>query len=252
MILDSARPESRPTSVTARKTNGVFACFDGELNSLLEDIPFIRDPEPELSLSMSSLPGFLTHYFEADKGPFRNICDLPDQEIEAVIEAEKHAGTAFNRFALGPHFFKIRRAADDLLIEKYTEKFGVKPRIRPYFAVLGAFDRTTTMYRDARSIAISISLLSPEHLTFMYPDHFHLVWSKKLFRPDFPYSYQPFHDLLFTYTELPEAMKIYDFDARIADAKRRGIWVCSYIEAHIWDPDIKFKVRSVLPANRNR
>jgi hypothetical protein len=82
---------------------------------------------------MSSLPGFLTHYFEADKGPFRNICDLPDQEIEA----EKHAGTAFNRFALGPNFFKIRRAADDLLIEKYTEKFGVKPQIRPYFAVLG-------------------------------------------------------------------------------------------------------------------
>jgi hypothetical protein len=123
--------------VTARKTNGVFACFDGEFHSLLEDIPFIRHPEPELSLSMSSLPGFLTHYFEADKGPFRNICDLPDQEIEA----EKHAGTAFNRFAIGPNFFKIRRAADDLLIEKYTEKFGVKPQIRPYFAVLGIVNR---------------------------------------------------------------------------------------------------------------
>jgi hypothetical protein len=131
---------------------------------------------------MSSLPAFLTHYFEADKGPFRNICDLSDEEIESVIEAEKDADTAFNRFALGPDFFKIRRAADNLLIEKYTEKFGVKPQIRPYFAVLGNFDRTMTMYRDGRSVSISISLLSPEHVTFMYPDHFHLVWSKGLYR----------------------------------------------------------------------
>ena len=191
---------------------------------------------------MSSLSNFLTHYFEADKGPFRNICDLSDEEIEAVIEAEKYVDTSYNRFALGPNFFKIRRAADDLLIEKYGEKFGIKPQIRPYFAVLGAFDRTMTMYRDSRSIPINISLLAPEYLTFMYPDHFHLVWGKRLFRPDFPYSYQPFHQLLFTYAELPEAMTTYDFDAHIADAKRRGMWVCSYIEAHIWDPEIKFKL----------
>ncbi len=40
----------------------------------------------------------------------------------------------------------------------------------------------------------------------MYPDHFHLVWSNGLITPDFPHSYQPFHDLIFTYRELPEVM----------------------------------------------
>lgn len=79
---------------------------------------------------MYGLCRFLTHYFEADKGPFRNICDLSDEQIELIIEAEKGAETAFNRFALGSNFFKLRRAADDLLVEKYAEKFGVKPRIR--------------------------------------------------------------------------------------------------------------------------
>jgi len=72
---------------------------------------------------MSSLCNFLTHYFEADKGPFLNICDLSDEQIESVIVAEKDAETPFNRFALGPDFFKLRRSADDLLIEKYTAKF---------------------------------------------------------------------------------------------------------------------------------
>ncbi|HEY0793925.1 MAG TPA: hypothetical protein VGD78_22875 [Chthoniobacterales bacterium] len=193
---------------------------------------------------MTNLPSFLTHYFEADKGPFRNICDLPDPEVEAVIEAEKNAPTTFNRFALGANFFKLRRAADDLLIEKYAEKFGVRPKIRPYFATLGEFDRTRTMYREGRSLQISLSDLSPLQVTFMYPDHFHLVWSKGLFRPDFPYTHEPFHELLFTYAELPEAIKVHQFDRRIAEANRYGRWVSSYIEAHVWDPDIPSKVNA--------
>src|ERR1700730_2122720 len=93
-----------------------------------------------------SLCNFLTHYFEADKGPFLNICDLADEQIESIIAAEKDAETPFNRFALGLDFFKLRRRADELLTEKYTEKFGIKPRTRPYFAVLGEFDRTMGMY----------------------------------------------------------------------------------------------------------
>jgi len=40
---------------------------------------------------MYGLSRFLTHYFEADKGPFRNICDLSDEQIEFIIEAEKGA-----------------------------------------------------------------------------------------------------------------------------------------------------------------
>jgi hypothetical protein len=50
---------------------------------------------------MSSLSNFLTHYFEAEKGPFLNICDLSDVQIESIIAAEKDAETPFNRFALG-------------------------------------------------------------------------------------------------------------------------------------------------------
>jgi hypothetical protein len=186
---------------------------------------------------------FHYHYYEADKGPFRNICDMSEQEIAVLIETEKDALTAFNRFALGEGFFRLRRIADDLLIEKYTEKFNQKPRARPYYAVLGQFDRTKTMYRDGRSVRVDLSWLSPEAVTFMYPDHFHLVWSKGLVRPDFAYVDQPFYDLLFTYTELPEAMLTYRIEERISEATQRDMWVSSYIEAHIWDPGIKTKLK---------
>jgi hypothetical protein len=187
------------------------------------------------------LPSFLTHYYEAERGPFKNVCDLSDAELDRLIAAEKDADTAFNRFALGKDFFKIRRAADDLLIEKYAEKFGCKPLNRPFYAVLGEFDRTLSMYRDGRSVRIEVSQFSREQVTFMYPDHFVLVWSRKLF-PPLPalfgpcrYSYEPFHDRLFSYDELADAFIRYSLDARIASAKRQNLWVSSYIEAHIWD-----------------
>jgi hypothetical protein len=45
--------------------------------------------------------------------------------------------------------------------------------------------------------------------------------------------------LLFTFAELPQAARLYNFGTRIAQAKRRDMWVGSYVEVHIWDPDVK-------------
>ena len=198
------------------------------------------------------IPTFLTHYYEAERGPFKNVCGLPQQELDKLIAAEKDAETCFNRFALGQDFFKIRRAADDLLIEKYQEKFGFAPETRPFYAALGEFDRTASVYRNGQSVRINICNLVREQVTFMYPDHFALVWSRGLFPPPtslFPspytYSYEPFHDLLFTYDELPEAIRTFGLEERIARAKRQNRWVSAYIEAHIWDPEIQGKVAVV-------
>jgi hypothetical protein len=35
------------------------------------------------------LPSFLTHYYEAERGPFKNICDLSEEEVDRLILAEK-------------------------------------------------------------------------------------------------------------------------------------------------------------------
>jgi hypothetical protein len=45
------------------------------------------------------IPSFLTHYYEAERGPFKNICDLSDDELDGLISVEQDADTAFNRFA---------------------------------------------------------------------------------------------------------------------------------------------------------
>jgi hypothetical protein len=42
------------------------------------------------------LPSFLTHYYEAERGPFKNICDLSEEEVDRLISAEKNPDTGFN------------------------------------------------------------------------------------------------------------------------------------------------------------
>ena len=122
-----------------------------------------------------SLPTHISHYFEAEHGPFLNICDLRDDEVATLTEREKDADTAFNRFAMGDEFLSWRRSADDLLIRKYAEKFGFRPEHRPFFAVLGDFDKTMTMFRHGRRVQLELSEFSEKEVTFMYPDHSHLT-----------------------------------------------------------------------------
>ena len=189
-----------------------------------------------------SLPIHITHYFEAEYGPFLNICDLDDDGVTKLIESEKNSKTAFNRFAMGNDFLKWRRSADELLIRAYTEKFGFKPKHRPYFAVLGNFDKTLTMFREGRSLSIDVSEFTEDEITFMYPDHAHLT---KHYGADVPHLfYQPHHlpgqifwGQLYTYRELLaeyESSRIAEF---IAKHIEKDGWAGCYVEAHIWCRD---------------
>lgn len=187
-----------------------------------------------------SLPSHITHYFESDHGPFRNICDLDPQEADEIVRAERSARTGFNRFALGPEFLSWRREADDLLIRAYTEKFGHPPEGRPYFALLGSFDRTLTMFREGRKIAIDISDFSEHELTFMYPDHAHLVTfygsnaPALFYQPPPDWTRQSYWGRIFTIGELEQEYSTLGIDTMIQAHKERDGWAGCYVEAHIW------------------
>ena len=107
-------------------------------------------------------------------------------------------------------------------------------------------DQLIAAEKDANT---AFNRFAREQVTCMYPNHFVLVWSKGLY-PQPPalfgtqtYSYEAVHDCLFTYDELPEAFRIYSLDVRIAQAKQKDLWVSSYVEAQVWDPDIREEIR---------
>ena len=193
------------------------------------------------------IPNFITHYFESDRGAFLNLCDLPDIEVQRVFDEEKNSEIAFNRFSLGSDFMRWRRSADDLLIRAYVEKFGFPPIGRPFFAVLGEFDKTLEMFRNGQRVRLELDVFDKHEITFMYPDHAHLT---SYYGAEVPHLFyqldatpenQPFRGKLFTRSELPSLFQNSVVGASIQSHLERDGWAGCYVEAHIWCRDKRTK-----------
>lgn len=62
----------------------------------------------------------------------------------------------------------------DSLIRAYDEKFGFPPVGRPFFALLGEFDKTFTMFRNGNRVRLDLDGFVDYEVTFMYLDY-HLI-----------------------------------------------------------------------------
>lgn len=185
----------------------------------------------------------VTHYFEKEAGSLLNICDLAPKQRSQIIQREKNAKTGFNRFSFGEEFFNFRLLADNLLLNLYTQKFGKRPARRPFYATLGDADVVGGLYRDPYKIRIPIEEFAPGELTFMCPDHFHLVSfmkrgdTKKLFGMQLPKDYTeseyPYFGKLMSYEELVEDFQKLKIDQHLEKQRIELGWY-RYIEAQIW------------------
>lgn len=192
-----------------------------------------------------NLERHISHYFEREYGPFLSICDLDSADTEAIIERERDAETGFNRFSYGTDFFDFRKLADDLLLELYAKKFEKEPERRPYYAALGDADVVGGLYRDPYKVRIPIEYFSESEVTFMCPDHFHLVGLSKMetkryfgYQPPEDYNEKtyPYFGKLLTYDELGARLSELKIDDYLAENKRTNHWY-RYVEAQVWaDP----------------
>ncbi|MEO0796598.1 MAG: hypothetical protein AAFX93_15620 [Verrucomicrobiota bacterium] len=190
-------------------------------------------------------PDYITHYYERDYGPFLNMCDLDETEVQDLANREKGAIVGYNRFDLGEDFIRWRREADDLLIQTYIEKFGFTPNGRPYFALLGTFERTCGLYRNPEKLEMAVSDFEEHELTFMYPDHAHLIGYYQSKAPslfyDLPKNWreQEYWGKLFTYPELIANLDKMQIPERIQKHKNADGWAGCYVEAHIWRREVR-------------
>ena len=190
---------------------------------------------------------YISHYFEKEAGPLLNICNLDRKQRAEIINREKDADTGFNRYAHGEEFFDFRELADDLLIEVYQRKFGMKPPRRPFYGVLGDADVVGGLYRNPRKIKIPIEEFAEHEVTFMCPDHFHLVSflsrsEGRMFGYQIPEDYSeslhPYFGKLLTYQELVESFQTLEIDIYLKRHRAENHWY-RYVEAQIWsDPEL--------------
>ncbi|MCC5790051.1 MAG: hypothetical protein JJT75_10465 [Opitutales bacterium] len=194
---------------------------------------------------------YISHYFENEAGPFLNICDLQPKERSQIISREKDSETGFNRFSHGEEFFAFRHLADDLLLELYGSKFGKAPR-RPFYGVLGDADVVGGLYRDPYKISMPIREFASDEITFMIPDHFHLVslmkrnGGKKMFGYQLPKDYSeteyPYFGKLLTYEELLEGFDTLKIRQHLDRERTKNNWY-RYVETQIWSHPETLKSR---------
>lgn len=189
-----------------------------------------------------NLANHVSHYFEREYGPLLSICNLGADETRSIIERECDAETGFNRFSYGQDFFDFRKLADDLLLKLYTEKFARAPVRRPFYAVLGDADVVGGLYRDPYKIRIPLEEFAEHEVTFMCPDHFHLVGLSKIKVPkyfgfqapsDWNEKKHPYFGKLLTFSELKEGFYKLKIDGYLNEGRRRNDWY-RYVEAQIW------------------
>ncbi len=193
----------------------------------------------------------ISHYFEKEFGPLLNICDLDSNKTQELIDRERGVKTGFNRFSCGKEFFDFRRLADDLLFELYSRKFKRLPERRPFFATLGDSDVVGGLYRDPYKIQIPVDFFEEHELTFMCPDHFHLVGLSEI-RPERIFGYQPPQDYneekypyfgkLLTLRELKDSFQDLKIDKYLEAQKNKNCWY-RYIEVQIWSNPEALKSR---------
>ena len=118
------------------------------------------------------LPDFLSHYYEASDGPFRNLSDLPHAEAEAVLEQIRQGGQ--RRFAgqRTSDYLAVRRGLEARVRELFIAKGGQPVRERPHYLILGACAWLIDWYPAGRELRIPLSEFNGRIVSFTYGDTF--------------------------------------------------------------------------------
>ncbi len=174
-------------------------------------------------MSSISLPDFLSHYYEAAHGPFRNLSDLPLAEAEAIMARIRQAGQVFaSRRAAD--YLTIRRDLEDQVRQRFVAKGGRPRRSRPHTMILGACPWLLSWYRDGRELHIPLAAFDPAAVSFTYGDTFPAMRVA---------DGKPTRGQVYTLAELPGLVAAYglpqEWNADGTGGPER------YIEAQVWD-----------------
>ena len=114
---------------------------------------------------MNELPGVVTHNYHPERGPFRNICELPRSEADRVLREIAASGAR----TIKPNYLERRLATEEWLQFEKQRKLGPTRLPRPIYFFLGDFTDGQDASRPL-SIIMPLAEFAPETVTFTYPD----------------------------------------------------------------------------------
>ena len=115
---------------------------------------------------VSAGAAFVTHYYRADRPPFRNLSEV-DNDDEVTVLAGLAEGS---RRRFGPRYLSLRRATEDKARKLFVAGGGRPERRHPHYFVLGESLWFAGLYDHPREIRIPLDQLPDASTSFTWVD----------------------------------------------------------------------------------
>lgn len=176
---------------------------------------------------MEMIPDVVTHNYDPARGPFRNICELPEIEAERILQEIRKSGLR----SIKPDYLQRRRITEDWLIQERRQKLGATKLERPIYFFLGDFSDGKDLSRPM-SLVMPLQEFPPETLTFTYPDS--MASLPIAIRDDHRFHRKQYHGKVFTLDEIRSAVAEFGMPGdrwKTEPAMKYD----KFIEVQIWD-----------------
>ncbi|GAB2591500.1 hypothetical protein [Microlunatus antarcticus] len=137
---------------------------------------------------------YVTHYYRGDRQPFRNLSEVDDGDLDAVLATLADG----SRRRFGPRYLPLRRATEVRARDLFVQAGGKPVRRYPHYFVLGSSPWFAGLYDPPREVKILLGDLPPEATSFTWTDSITALglgvdlgvpqpaepWKRKLYRLD--------------------------------------------------------------------
>jgi hypothetical protein len=171
---------------------------------------------------MIACPDYITHYYEAARGPFRNLSDLTASEADYILDALRRQGDvlASKRSA---DYLRIRCELEEHVRQLFIAKGGKPIRLRPHYYVLGSCSWLLSWYTQGCELKIPLAEFDSDQISFTYGDTFPAMRVQ---------DGKPYRRQVYVLDELADVIQRYGLPQEWNADGARGPE--RYIEAQVW------------------
>lgn len=179
-----------------------------------------------------TIPKFLYHYYELDKGPFRNITT---HGLVKAIDIQEKIINGWNS-KRPDNYIELRIALEKRIKELFIEKGGKSNRNDPFYFTLGECEWVKSWYENPGVVRVPLSDFNPEHISFTYPDS--MVSFQFYDEPKLAAYRKDCNGQIYLLNELKNLIDVYGLPSEKKSELEEGLKYDKYIETQVWNNSI--------------
>lgn len=184
---------------------------------------------------------YLLHIYRKGSKPFQTISDLPEAKALQIMEQLYVEGAVFwERFKEPRSYLSFRKQLELTMQTAFKNKGGKPIDEHPIYLIVGRPKWMDTVsdektLQTTEIIRIPLSMISPERVSFTYPDS---MVSALMAAEQNPEYYEPeYHGKVFTFDEMMGIIKEKGLPGEGWETRMPKHYA-HYIEAQVWDREM--------------